>query len=821
MSRSAFILYAALWVCATVPASNAGALDWTGPYEDTFNAVAAHRAESDSYAHSLFWSRDMTPLPQPYLYYNTDVGRGLVFVDYDGKPAELCYAFILPPGRTQRVVTALIEIEVSFPQNMYIPAFISPGTLSCQTSPDGVTWSDSVPLSAGFPELPPVPCPEGTCYVRLSGMRAMINSLRVTPQVEPATVYVQPSDNLQSVISSTWVQDGAIIEVAPGTYSGPIDFQGKSITVRSAGGPQKTFINCTGGNRGIYLHGGSPMLAGFTIQGGRLPSDYPPSFPIAKTGGGGIYCESGSPTIANCIITHCQAGIGGGICVTQAQPTIINCVITDCNAVQGAGIALLTDASATIIDCTIQNNTLIGAGSGSRIGGGLYLLAAEATVNSCRISGAATGCQTGGGVYCSGSSLTLRNSLIVGNSANKASGLYAEQSSLVTLTNCTITQNRLTGSGTGGGVLSSGAGVTLSNCIVWGNGSTPISGSVIDVSYSDVDAPTSGPGNISQNPLFVSSTDLHLQSTSKCIDAGDPGDLAVTEPVPNGDRIDMGAYGGSPQASRGAAHAVYHVALNNSSDSYNGLSKDRAFRTIQTAVDRAQTGDIILIWPGNYNLSRSEEVNFKGKAVRIQSAADPAVISARDGYAFSFYNSEGSASILSNLVIQGCGAGAIFCHGASPTLKNLTIVGNFQGVNALENARPTIVNCIFWANKGANGKEADISQDSIGLCNPLYSLVDGKLLKYGTVWPVSDPLFADPANGDYHLKSEFGRYSPQKLGWVTDAHGVNSPCIDAGYSEGGSPEYADYRAETAPNGMMVDVGAHGGTPYASRSSRGY
>jgi hypothetical protein len=41
-----------------------------------------------------------------------------------------------------------------------------------------------------------------------------------------------------------------------------------------------------------------------------------------------------------------------------------------------------------------------------------------------------------------------------------------------------------------------------------------------------------------------------------------------------------------------------------------------------------------------------------------------------------------------------------------------------------------------------------------------------------------DPLFADAAGGDYHLKSQAGRWHPGSESWITDD--LSSPCIDAG-----------------------------------------
>jgi hypothetical protein len=38
--------------------------------------------------------------------------------------------------------------------------------------------------------------------------------------------------------------------------------------------------------------------------------------------------------------------------------------------------------------------------------------------------------------------------------------------------------------------------------------------------------------------------------TSPCIDAGDPASACGNEPIPNGGRINMGAYGNTAQASK-------------------------------------------------------------------------------------------------------------------------------------------------------------------------------------------------------------------------------------------------------------------------------
>ena len=73
----------------------------------------------------------------------------------------------------------------------------------------------------------------------------------------------------------------------------------------------------------------------------------------------------------------------------------------------------------------------------------------------------------------------------------------------------------------------------------------------------------------------------------------------------------------------------------------------------------------------------------------------------------------------------------------------------------------------------------------------------------------ADPLFADPESGDYHLKSQTGRWDPNSESWIVDD--VTSPCIDSG--DPNSP----MSSEPFPNGGIINMGAYGGTAEASKS----
>jgi hypothetical protein len=256
----------------------------------------------------------------------------------------------------------------------------------------------------------------------------------------------------------------------------------------------------------------------------------------------------------------------------------------------------------------------------------------------------------------------------------------------------------------------------------------------------------------------------------------------------------MGAYGGTSEASKGEDATIYHVDKSIGSDWNTGLSRSDAFKTIQKAVDTAYEGDVIMVWPGTY----SEKVLFDRWSITIQSADDAAVIEAPNDYAFSFYHAQTSNCVVRNFVITGSEVG-IYCEGASPTLANLTIADNKFGIRGWGGADPYIVNCIFWDNE-----YGDLSH-----CDARYSFL-ADATGIGNFSDSNGPGFADADRDDYHLLSRNGRYSPNTKTWEFDS--VTSPCIDRG-----DPRLEIGR-EQKPHGGQINMGAYGGTPFASRSS---
>ncbi len=371
---------------------------------------------------------------------------------------------------------------------------------------------------------------------------ALLLGASSVPRAEGQTTWYVDDDNCPGPGTGTpanpfcVIQDGidaanigATVLVYDGVYSGfgnkNLDFGGKDITLRSAGGQDNCIIDCEDNGRGFDFHSGETneaVVTGFTITRGSVAGMWP------MGSGGGVSCyTNSSPTLANCTITGNTAGAhGGGVwCAHNSAPKLINCTITANTAHYGGGVNCLYGSSPTLRSCTITGNMATGAYAYG--GGVLCCYASSPTLTNCVItanSSTGTGEPGGGGIHC------------------------CDRSSPA-LVNCTITGN--TAGAHGGGVVSAGTcSPTLTNCILWNNqaGSAPqaymIRNSSLSIRYSDVEEGTMGiyveagcelewgAGNIDADPLFLDADglddipgteddDLRLSAGSPCIDAAD------------------------------------------------------------------------------------------------------------------------------------------------------------------------------------------------------------------------------------------------------------------------------------------------------------
>jgi len=135
-------------------------------------------------------------------------------------------------------------------------------------------------------------------------------------------------------------------------------------------------------------------------------------------------------------------------------------------------------------------------------------------------------------------------------------------------------------------------------------------------------------------------------------------------------------------------------------------------------------------------------------------------------------------------------------------LNNCVLRGIGNQIGFYGDSDPIFVN---YSNiQGGREGEGNIDEDPL-FVNPGYWADDNDP---NIVVEPNDPN-AVWIEGDYHLKSQAGRWDPNSETWVIDD--MTSPCIDAG--DPNSP----IGDEPFPNGGIINMGAYGGSSQASKS----
>lgn len=368
----------------------------------------------------------------------------------------------------------------------------------------------------------------------------------VCPLVTARTIHVAndgPADHTTIQAAIDDADDGDVVLVAPGAYTGggnrDIDFRGKAITVKGEGGPTTCIIDCQGSrdeyHRGFVFtrgEGASSTLEGFTITRG-----------YTQEGGSGVLCERSSPSIRECFI----AG----------------------NRARNAGVGIQLSASDSIVENSIiSGNYIVPPIWGSEGGAGIYCSGlagrnAYPLFRNCTIVGN-RGSGSGAGVRCGTDGVTrIENCIVVGNivTAPVPNGTQVSADGCMTPASCMDVEIR------------NCAVEDVPNAVFVGAWSLPDRTYPPVADYIKVDPYFADPGHWEPNdPATVHDDfwvqgDYHLKSkagrwypstanwvqddvTSPCIDAGIPNDPVVSEPLPNGGRINIGAYAGTAEASK-------------------------------------------------------------------------------------------------------------------------------------------------------------------------------------------------------------------------------------------------------------------------------
>ncbi|MFQ6008575.1 MAG: right-handed parallel beta-helix repeat-containing protein, partial [Candidatus Zixiibacteriota bacterium] len=367
---------------------------------------------------------------------------------------------------------------------------------------------------------------------------------------------------------------GDTVLVADGTYMGAgntdVDFNGKSIVLKSENGPYATIIDCQSNSRAFILQtgeDGTTVIEGFTVRNGRsVSSCYPggaiyinraltnirncmfhdnttESYGYAQ--GGAVFCQDGSLTIEGCIfrknnafgMTLMDGALGGAVYAGNCQLTIQGCTFDDNYAglLSSYGGALYAVSSTILMEtCRFLDNDGID-------GGALRMASSNGSINQCwfegnhgrgaiNVVGASfvelTGCafirnygySGEGGIFHGGGSVSIiTNATFFGNSGGAAGCLAVSNGCTTTVANSIFS---FSGEGE---VVTCGdnTAVALSCCDVYGNTSGDWTGCIAGQQGIK--------GNFSLDPLFCDTVEgsFYVDRTSPCAPWNSPCSLLV------------------------------------------------------------------------------------------------------------------------------------------------------------------------------------------------------------------------------------------------------------------------------------------------------
>ncbi len=558
---------------------------------------------------------------------------------------------------------------------------------------------------------------------------------------------------------------GDLVDVAPGFYFEEVDFLGKAIHVRARGA--NTVIAGEQAHPCVTFQSGEgpdSILEGFMLTGGRG------RVIVGSTFGGAIFCTGSSPTIVGNHFMGNLADYGGSIgCLAISSPTIRDNVFEGDRANLDGGAVYIESDSNALVD----SNEIRGC-SAARYGAAIAIIDAgepvvvDNTIEGNTLSGFSG---AGGTIAVVRSNPRIRSNDIAGNhSMAHSAGVYLSQSFAV------IEDN----------VFEDNETAWLGGAIACFGDSTPT------ISSNTMQRNTADDGgaiacDTGSTPLVIANRMLANETTGRESLGG--GAVFVTggaEPT-----LEHNEIRGNRTPDSGGAIAIENAVVNlrdnrieeNESELFGGAIFSRAsivrVRRGTLNDNRARSGGALALVDSELLIESTmvtrNEVDFAGGGLLLDRSS--AVLA--------------SVTFANN--VAGTSGGAIQTNGTSP--------------------RRELGNSILWGNQAPQG--AQIFEAAPGL-EVTWCDVEGG-------WPGDgnldvDPLFAQPAAGDFRLRLEsplidagdpdvvqLGSFDFEGDSRTIDANGDADVRIDVGADESNPLVAARFGSVDAVSGSLANV----------------
>jgi|GEM_PF-1422093 len=515
--------------------------------------------------------------------------------------------------------------------------------------------------------------------------------------------------DIQSAINAS--SDGDEILIMPGTYTGTgnevVDTLGKAITLKGQTAysiiidgenvrrgvtcrlPIKSNViienlwikNCISDNGGGLWIEGSPEIKTCVMVGNNATSaggnvyvlSGNPNFSAgcnfnagAAPYGAGVYCRDGSPEFDSCFfLSNNATERGGGIRGYQISGYFSNCSFNNNTAARGGAghfQSNLNELSSTFDNCYFQNNTA------SSLGGGVVNNSTtDSLFQSCSfINNTATGFNggqgSGGGLYNDSSNPQILSCIFESNTANSNGGGIYNWSSTPQVQDCQFLNNS---AATGGGIKSyNGTGPSIS----------------VSTFCENI------PDNVSG---------VHVDEGNNCL-------ANLCNDYDNN---------GIPDQCESTIWTVDDDGLDYPSADFNN---------IQSAINTASNGEMVLVFPGTYTGSGTNVVDFNGKEIWLFASGGPTetyIDGENERRPITCQSNENEATVIEGFTIsngQASEGGGVQCSNSSPSFVNCIIENNSVNTNGdgtfsfgggifCYESSPSFTDCIIQNNQINDG----------------------------------------------------------------------------------------------------------------------
>ncbi len=211
-----------------------------------------------------------------------------------------------------------------------------------------------------------------------------IGAYAINVPTDYATIQAALDDLMAGKLAS-----GATIELSAGTYHESLLYADSdyNFTLKGSAGASKTFIDAEGtGKPGIWIRNSTGIITieGITVRNARGECD------ARGDGGcaGGILFHNASPTLSDCVIeNNSSPDNGGGIRLYSSNAVINNCIVRNNTAERsGGGIIMVENSRPRLTHVQVLNNQA-GKSNAYGTGGGIQINNSSPNISASVISG--------------------------------------------------------------------------------------------------------------------------------------------------------------------------------------------------------------------------------------------------------------------------------------------------------------------------------------------------------------------------------------------------------------------------------------------------